>query len=184
MSNPLDSRYRAMKKLPILLCIFLLSACAPSEVPSDKLVERNGIKYEINSQIPFTGVATVYYENGQLMSKLTYKDGKQNGLIESYYDNGQLESKGNWKGGKLNGIYEGYRENGQLEFKDTYKDGKQNGLARMYYENGQLMIKGTYKDGEPNGLFEYYRENGQEESFSPGCFQNGEDADISICKSL
>jgi len=54
----------------------------------------------------------------------------------------------------------------------------------MYYENGQLMIKGTYKDGEPNGLFEYYRENGQEESFSPGCFQNGEDADISICKSL
>ena len=78
-----------MKKLPVLLCIFLLSACAPSELPSDKLLERNGLRYEINSQTPFTGVVTEYWENGQLMFKTTFKDGELNGLHEWYHENGQ-----------------------------------------------------------------------------------------------
>jgi hypothetical protein len=160
MSNPLDSRYRAMKKLPILLCIFLLSACAPSEVPSDKLVERNGITYEINSQRPFTGVSTEYQENGQLAEKVNWVDGEVNGLAESYHENGQLAYKGN------------------------FKDGKFNGLSKWYHENGQLMKTFTHKDGRLHGLWESYDENGQEQDFSPMCYQNGEKADISKCKSL
>ena len=149
-----------MKKLPVLLCIFLLSACAPSEVPSDKLLERNGIKYEINSQTPFAGVATVYYESGQLEFKDTYKGGKRNGIYEEYY------------------------ENGQLRWKETYKGGKRNGLYESYYENGQLDHKTTYKDGKLNGLWEGYTENGQEYGFSPVCYKNHEKVDISKCKSL
>ena len=142
MSNPLDARYRVMKKLPVLLCIFLLIACAPSEVHSDKFVERNGIKYEINSQIPCSGVSADYYENGQLKSKVTYKDGEEQGLFESY------------------------RENGQLEYKNNYKDGETHGLFEWYYENGQLKEKITYKDGEKHGLTEWYGENGLERTSS------------------
>ena len=149
-----------MKKLPILLCVFSLSACAPSEVPYDNLLERNGIKYEINSQTPFAGVATVYYESGQLEFKDTYKGGKRNGIYEEYY------------------------ENGQLRWKETYKGGKRNGLYESYYENGQLDHKTTYKDGKLNGLWEGYTENGQEYGFSPVCYKNHEKADISKCKSL
>ena len=133
MSNPLDARYRVMKKLSVLLCIFLLSACAPSEVPSEKLVERNGIKYEINSQTPFTGFSTVYYENGQLEKKVTYKDGVKNGLYENYY------------------------ENGQSHYKHTFKDGKLHGLYEVHYRNGT-------------------------EVYSPRCYQNGQEVDISKCK--
>ena len=146
-----------MKKLPVLLCIFLLSACAPSEVPSDKILERNGIKYEINSQIPFTGVVTEYWENGQLMFKTTFKDGELNGIFVEYY------------------------ENGQLQFKDTYKDGELNGPSEWYQENGQLRYKSILKDGELNGLHEWYHENGQEPEWSPMCYQNGEEVDISKC---
>ena len=104
-----------MKKLSVLLCIFLLSACAPSEVPSDKLLERNGIKYEINSQIPFTGVSTTYHENGQLKYKVTYKNGELNGLRERYYENGQLRWKNNTKDGMRSGLSEFYYINGQEE---------------------------------------------------------------------
>ena len=125
-----------MKKLPVLLCISLLSACAPSEVPSAKILERNGIKYEINSQIPFTGVSTDYYENGQ------------------------------------------------LEYKETFKNGVENGLTEAYSENGQLQYKTTYKDGLRNGLSEDYYENGQEADWSPYCYQNDKEVDISKCKSL
>ena len=114
-----------MKKLSVLLCIFLLSACAPSEVPSDKLVERNGIVYEINSQTPFAGVATVHHENGQLESKSTYEDGKLNGITEDYRENGQLETKATYKDGKLHGLYEVH-----------YSDGTKR-IASLCYQNGE-----------------------------------------------
>ena len=159
VSKPLDARYRVMKKLSVLLCIFLLSACAPSEVPSNTLVERNGIKYEGISQMPFTGVSTEYYENGQLKEKRTYKDGAQNGLGASYYENGQLMEKITVK--DESGILVRYRDNGRLWSKVTYKDGKEHGLSESYHENGQLDNKSTYKDGKKNGLSEWYHENGQ-----------------------
>ena len=168
-----------MKKLSVLLCIFLLSACAPSEVPSYTLVERNGIKYEGISQIPFTGVSTEYYENGQLKNKSTNKDGEPSGRA-SYYENGQLNEKITLKDGS--GTMEHYRDNGRLRNIVTYKDGKLNGLSEWYHENGQLKNKSTYKDGKEQGLSEWYHENGQEEHWSPVCYQNDEQVDISKCK--
>jgi antitoxin component YwqK of YwqJK toxin-antitoxin module len=127
-------------------------------VPSDKLLERNGIKYEINSQTPFAGVATEYWENGQLAYKDTYKGGRRNGPSERYY------------------------ENGQLRWKLAYKDEKQHGPNERYYENGQLMATFTNKDGRLHGLWEGYYENGQEKDGSPVCYKTDEKVDISKCK--
>ena len=180
VSNPLDARYRVMKKLSVLLCIFLLSACAPSEVPSNTLVERNGIKYEGISQMPFTGVSTEYYENGQLKEKYTYKDGERNGLGVSYYENGQLNEKITLKDGS--GTVERYLDNGRLWITATYKDEELNGLNEVYYQNGQLEYQQTYKDGELNGLNEGYYENGQENPYVTACYQNDKEVDISKCK--
>ena len=170
-----------MKKLSVLLCIFLLSACAPSEVPSDKLLERNGIKYEINSQIPFSGVSTDYYENGQLRGKETYKDGVKNGLSEEYYEDGQLAAFLGYKDGERNGPTENYYETGQLMHKSYYKDGKDYGLMVSYFQNGQLMHKRAYKDGVKNGISEEYDYHGQEKD-PPVCYQNDKEVDMSKCK--
>ena len=75
------------------------------EVPPDRLVQRRGITYEINSQTPFTGSSVSYYENGQLEVRENYKDGKVEGLYEGYYENGQLEERGNLKDGKEEGLF-------------------------------------------------------------------------------
>ncbi|MDA9372118.1 hypothetical protein N9R09_03360 [Porticoccaceae bacterium] len=147
-----------MKKLSVLLCLVLLSACAPSEVPVDKLVERNGITYEVNSQTPFTGASIEYYENGQLNEKINYKDGMQHGLVENYH------------------------EDGELSIKTNYKDGEKHGLAEVYRENGQLSGKVNWKDGTPHGLAESYDEDGKEYSSPPQCYQNGAEVDMSNCK--
>ena len=127
-------------------------------MPSDKLVERNGIKYEINSQIPFTGVSADYYENGQLKSKVTYKDGEEQGLFEAY------------------------RENGQLWFKQNYKDGVEHGLFEAYYENGQLWRKQNHKDGVEHGLSYMYEDDGQLWRGYPDCHQNGKKVVMSKCE--
>ena len=60
----------------ITLTSMLLVACTqePVVVPFDSLQDRQGIKYQVNSQEPFTGIAESYYENGQLESKDCYKN--------------------------------------------------------------------------------------------------------------
>jgi len=149
-----------MKKLLTILCLVLLVSCS-NEVPSDKLVERQGIKYEINSTTPFTGSSVSYYENGQLMSKHNYKDGERDGLSEWFHDNGQLLDRENYKNREREGLSERFYDNGQLDDKKNYKNGKKEGLTENYHKNGQLSFKGKYKNDEKDGLFEGYYDNGQ-----------------------
>ena len=149
------------------------------------------------------GLSESYYENGQLESKINWKDGERHGIQESYYENGQLErkfnwkddraygleevyhengqfkSKINWKDSKKQGIQEIYRENGQLERKNNWKDGERHGMQENYYENGQLSSRQNYKDGKKDGLWALYDENGSEAAF---CVKNGAIIDDSYCK--
>tara|TARA_B100001057_G_scaffold387145_1_gene394262 strand:+ start:110 stop:514 length:405 start_codon:yes stop_codon:yes gene_type:complete len=120
-----------LKKILLILCVSLLSSCGTKELSSDQLVERQGIDDEIKFW-------ETRYGNGQLRSKGSYKDGKNDGPWESYYENGQLFSKTYHKDGKKDGTWEYYHENGQLERKTSYKDGKfQDGTLEMYDENGR-----------------------------------------------
>ena len=86
----------------ITLTLMLLVACSqePVVVPLDFTVERQGIRYEVNSQEPFMGVTESYYENGQLEVKGNFKAGKEDGLVERYDENGQLEVRANYKAGE------------------------------------------------------------------------------------
>ena len=79
----------------------LLVACSqePVVVPFDSTVERQGIRYQVNSQEPFMGVTESYFENGQLSIRANYKAGKEDGLYESYYEDGQLSIRANYKAG-------------------------------------------------------------------------------------
>jgi antitoxin component YwqK of YwqJK toxin-antitoxin module len=149
-----------MKKLLPILFILILSSCS-KEVPFDQLVERDGVFYEVNSQTGFTGTSISYYGNGQIEEKRTYRNGKEDGLIEYYYENGQLGSKENWKDGKREGPSVKYYENGQMGSKENWKDGKREGPSEYYHENGQLSSKGNWKNGEIDGLSVVYFENGQ-----------------------
>jgi len=72
--------------------MLILVSCS-NEVPVDILVERQGVSYEVNSTTPFTGGFVGYHENGQLLSKGNYKDGKEEGFQEKFFDNGQLQEK-------------------------------------------------------------------------------------------
>jgi antitoxin component YwqK of YwqJK toxin-antitoxin module len=111
-----------MKKLLTIFSLVLLSSCS-NEVPSDRLVERNGITYEVNSQTPFTGNAVRYHQNGQFFFKQYYKDGKREGFWETFHDNGQLAIRGYWKDGKQEGLWEIYHDDGRLDFTRNYKEG-------------------------------------------------------------
>ena len=91
-------------------------------VDLSKLVERDGVMYEGDSETPFTGVVVKKHENGQKLEEATLKDGKREGPATWWYRNGQKEAEA------------------------TFKDGKEEGLSTEWDKNGQ-KAEGTWKDG-------------------------------------
>ena len=69
-------------------------------------------------------IVTIYYSNGELSKKCSYKNDKPEGEYLSYHNNGELSKKCNYKNGKLEGEYLSYHSNGKLYIKCNYKNGK------------------------------------------------------------
>ena len=121
------------------MCLSLLCSCGTKELPIDQLVERQGIYYEINSEVPYTGRVTDTHQNGQISTTGSYKDGKQDGPWEIYHENGQLERKGSYKDDEIDGPLETYYPNGNLMMRILYKNGKQDGSMEGYNEDGERI---------------------------------------------
>ncbi len=169
-----------MKSLTLLLTtIFLFSSPVVwgEEVEFGDLIERDGLYYKKFSEEPFSGTVccewrgkivkgnregkwTHWDDNGQLFSRINYKNGEWNGLFETYYRNGQLWGRKNFKNDEIDGLSKSYYENGQLEWKRYFKNGKPDGLWEDYYENGQLKRRGYNTDGKKVGEWEFYNEDG------------------------
>jgi len=81
----------------------------PKNRPLDKVVQGNKPNNVAGYRI---GLATWYWENGNIKQKTMHKDGIPNGLSESFYENGQLRERGtliengrrskDWKKFKIN----------------------------------------------------------------------------------
>ena len=134
--------------LCLLIPALFLVSCDQQEIDASMLVTRNETAYEVNSNTPFTGVSLTYHQNGAVDDRVTFKDGKQNGLLESYFENGTREFRANMKDGERDGIAEGYSENGSVVLRANYKGGKTDGLMEGYFEDGTLVFRGNWKDGE------------------------------------
>lgn len=106
------------------------------------------------------GEHTVYYDNKQVASISTYKNGKKNGFHKSWHKNGALKSNGGFKNGKAHGLYLLYYKNGKLADKTIYKNSKADGESIAYYKNGNRSLVANYSYGKPHGASKYYDESG------------------------
>ena len=81
------------KRLILSLFLMIVVSCSQGnkEVSSDQLV-MNELTYEINSEKPFTGIATDVHPNGQISLNAEYADGLLDGKEELYDENGNLIS--------------------------------------------------------------------------------------------
>jgi len=105
-----------------------------------------------SGQSNWDGPWSQYYENGQLMSKGTYKDGKAIGDWKEYYENGNLknETTHDYSGREVLSV--SYFENGQISHKGYTINHYRTGFWEVYYDNGQLLrrwqVDETKKDGD------------------------------------
>jgi len=64
-----------------------------------------------------------FYENGQIMGKLSYsKPGIIEGQVKYYHKDGRIRSQGIWKNNEQIGVWKNYNEKGQLISKETYDE--------------------------------------------------------------
>ena len=127
--------------LLILLSLFIIS-CGDETIDFKKIVERNDLFYKVNSQKPYSGNWTVFYEKGQIKGKGNFRDGKGNGKWTVYHENGQV-----WEEGNL-------------------KDSNRNGKWTVYYENGQVREEGNFQDEQLVGKWTYYNKDGSIEKIN------------------
>lgn len=134
----------------LLLPLIVISCSSQKEVSVEQLVERDGVAYEINSDIPYTGMVIDKNENGLIINRGTYLEGVLHGPYEFFHDNGQLLLKANY----VNGVQEGYHEsffyNGGISNKRTYKNGILVGDYLDFYIGGILKEKRVIKEQPEN----------------------------------
>ena len=130
-------------------------------IESEKLQGRENLWYAPNQQPPYTGLAKVMYDNGQIHVLTHYKNGKPDGLVTKWYESGQKESEGNLKNGKTEGFWAYWHKNGKKSIESNFKGGKPHGLSIAWYENGQKKLRVNFKDGRLDGLWTGWYENGK-----------------------
>ena len=150
-------------KITSLLCILIIVSCS-KEIDVSRLVERNGLSYEVNNEKPFTGITLSYHPNGQIESRIEYKNGLKDGLSEIIKENGQILKLANYEENLLHGLTEEFHGNGQLKVKAIFKNGFIDGLVEHFYQDGALELRENYKDGKKNGLVEFYYKDGTPKS--------------------
>tara|TARA_Y100000816_G_C26099588_1_gene582482 strand:- start:2204 stop:2917 length:714 start_codon:yes stop_codon:yes gene_type:complete len=167
----------------------LFQKYANSAVNFTSLVERQDIKYQVNSNTPFSG-NYIWYENNNVFCPNeagSYKDGKLHGYLEGYYGCGVAYAyKMNYKKGLEQGKYQEWNEDGWLSMEGQYVDGEPDGewtgyeyglkswteyidngeilsyLEYTYHQNRQLATKKSFNAAEKlNGISETYHQNGQ-----------------------
>tara|TARA_B100001248_G_scaffold206650_1_gene160687 strand:- start:1017 stop:1667 length:651 start_codon:yes stop_codon:yes gene_type:complete len=171
---------------------------ADKSVNSSTLVERQGLKYQVNTKTPFSGRFVTYedeygfcaveagsYKKGLLHGpfegyeacgtlfsfKTGYKNGLEHGKYTEYME-GFLSMEGNRVDGVDQGEWIGY-EYGQVIWIENVKNGVTDTLTSFsYYDNGQISTKEGYNNKEElHGISEAYHQNGQLKSKIE--YQNG-----------
>lgn len=131
--------------------------------------------YHRNNQGENDGTFEQYSEEGKLLSKATYKNGKQlsaqswygnghpkeessfdsegrkHGAVKEWFSNGKPASSKMYKHDVLDGDSEKWYENGHRESVYPYKNGMLNGDAKHWNEQGKLTYTTEYKDDKKQG---------------------------------
>ncbi len=136
-----------------------------------------------------------FYENGQRRSEVTFKNGKEEGLVTVWHENGQKRSESTCVGGKEegrvsvwdenghkvtdidfhggvpDGLVTNWHPNGQKRAEETYRAGVLEGPTFTWYATGQKNTQVPYVAGKKDGLMTTWRENGDKQS--EATFKNG-----------
>ena len=107
------------------------------------------------------GLASWWYENGQKLQDINYKNGRQDGRQTRWFEDGQTRFKGNYKNEKRDGRQTWWHNNGRMRKEEHYKDDKLNGMWTLWFDNGQISTEGYRKDDRLDGKLTTWLKDGR-----------------------
>lgn len=147
----------------IILGLVVVSCDQPTRlVDRDNLIDFVYVKGE---DIPYTGTAKRYHENGELREVIHYVNGRLNGPYIEYDEYGERYQEGQFINGSREGTwYMEDRDNG-IYTKALFKDDQYHGEIILEYDDGSKQI-GLFIKGNMHGRYQAFYPNGmpQEES--------------------
>ena len=137
----------------------LLSSCAPTIRVSDRypnnqektvdVIKEEGDSFKLIKRIN-------YYQDGKILSEVTFADKKMHGNFFQYHLNGQINVKGRYSYGEKIGKWTWRNVSGMIDSIHSYDRNLLNGWSKIF-NNGELIIRQKYLNGKLNGKFtEYY----------------------------
>ena len=111
-----------MKTKILFITLLLLIIGCSKPINEESLISREGVKYQQDSQKPYSGKVFSLYGNGQKEFEGSYKDGKRDGLWFWLDDIGQKYKEETYKDGELDGLWTYWNYDGQKIRENTYKD--------------------------------------------------------------
>jgi len=124
--------------------------------------QMEAISLKENEEV-FDGTVTWYFENGNVMQTVNYKNNILSGERKNYHESGPLKSQYSYENGNIEGAWVRYHENAKLAEEGIYKSSTRNGAWKEYYKNGKLKGEGNYNDGKKTGIWQLYYYDGKSE---------------------
>ena len=95
-----NQRTNIMKRTLLFITSLVLIVGCSKPLDDESLIDRGGVKYQQDSQKPYSGKVFSLYGNGQKEFEGSYKDGKRDGLWFWLDDIGQKYKEGIYKDGE------------------------------------------------------------------------------------
>jgi len=96
----------------------------------------------------FNGLYQVFHPNGKLEQEGQYINNVMDSVWVRYYDTGQLMEEVMFRDNEENGPFKEYHLNGNIKAEGTYREGdNEHGLLKLYNENGELVKTMNCKNG-------------------------------------
>jgi antitoxin component YwqK of YwqJK toxin-antitoxin module len=113
-----------------------------------------------------TGTCKQFYDNGQVLEIVEWKEGKKEGDAVFYHSNGQVSAKGKFKKDFKVGDWTYYSNNGKITAVEKYENGinnvyLNNFTANFYNEKGILIETSQFKKNKLDGESKWYDDSGK-----------------------
>lgn len=102
-----------------------------------------------------------YFSENRKVSDEFFENGLKNGPSHKFYETGELLEKIDWQLGKQEGNYEVFFKTGEPFFQCKMSNNQRNGLCLTYFQNGKVELESYYKNGLHHGEWKYFNESGE-----------------------
>jgi len=109
-----------------------------------------------------TGKTLTWYKSGEKQGELIHaKDGKT-AYMTSYWPDGKIKATGKYVNQEKDSTWNYYNEKDVLTAVENYKLGKAHGMWKIYYPDGKISEETNFVNGMKHGDFKKYFPNGNQ----------------------